>query len=163
MCTKCKSIKSTEEFHNNKSKPDGKCLWCKTCACKNSRNWWAKLPDDYVKNAKKRYNDNNRDYVNSYNRSLYQKHKDKAHARSKKYALLKTQSCPTWLTKEQHSDITKMYALSKKLSKIFGVKYHVDHIIPLKGSNVCGLHVPWNLQILEAKLNLKKSNRLKEE
>ena len=39
-------------------------------------------------------------------------------------------------------------------------EYHVDHIIPLKNSKVCGLHTQDNLQIIPAHDNLRKSNKL---
>jgi len=64
---------------------------------------------------------------------------------------------PEWADKQE---IAKIYSQAKLAEAVTGLKYHVDHIIPLQGKNVCGLHVPWNLQILEATDNLVKGNRI---
>jgi len=65
----------------------------------------------------------------------------------------KMQAIPKWVGKEELKQIKVIYYRRKK-------GYHVDHIIPLKGINVCGLHVSNNLRIIKAKHNLIKGNRL---
>lgn len=66
------------------------------------------------------------------------------------------------LTDEQLIEIDNIYGEAKRLTKETGIKMHVDHIIPLQHDKVCGLHVPWNLQILTASENTSKGNRFYE-
>ena len=66
------------------------------------------------------------------------------------------QATPTWA---DFDEISKVYMECARISKETGVPHHVDHIIPLKGKSVCGLHVAANLRIITAKENLKKSNK----
>ncbi len=67
---------------------------------------------------------------------------------------------PPWLTKEQREIIEFYHMMAALRTKMFGIPYHVDHIIPIRGENVSGLNVPWNLETIPAKENIEKSNKL---
>ena len=69
---------------------------------------------------------------------------------------------PPWLTKEQREEIINLYQAAAALTKHTGTQHEVDHIVPLRGKNVSGLHVPWNLQILTEQENRQKSNKFEE-
>jgi len=82
-----------------------------------------------------------------------QKNQKKILARVRKYQTSKILACPKWLSAEQIKQIEQMYTSCP-------IGYHVDHIIPLQGAAVCGLHVPWNLQHISAQANWSKGNKV---
>jgi hypothetical protein len=65
---------------------------------------------------------------------------------------------PSWLTSIDKAKISSFYEIASALDVQIGVKHHVDHIVPIKGKSISGLHVPWNLQVLTATENLRKHN-----
>ena len=74
----------------------------------------------------------------------------------KKYIKQRT---PKWLTEDDKWMIKEAYELSLLRKKMFGFDWHVDHIIPLRGKYVTGLHVPTNLQEIPGRENETKSNK----
>ncbi len=85
-------------------------------------------------------------------KSHYEKNKPRFYARNAKRKADKLLRTPKWLTKEQRDQITHFYDTAPP-------GYHVDHIVPLRGKTVSGLHVPWNLQHLSALENNRKNNK----
>jgi len=71
----------------------------------------------------------------------------------------KLQRTPKWLTSDDKWMIEQAYELATLRKKLFGFDWHVDHIIPLQGELVSGLHVPTNLQVIPGRENESKSNR----
>jgi len=65
---------------------------------------------------------------------------------------------PKWVNKEEKFLITEVYSLAKLRTKMTNIVWHVDHVIPLLGTKVSGLHTIYNLQVIPAKLNQQKNN-----
>lgn len=101
---------------------------------------WAKENPDKIKEATKKYNKNNKN--------------KKAFYQSKRRAM-KLQATPKWSESDR---IQLIYEKAKWLESLTGIKYHIDHIVPLKSDKVCGLHVWSNLQILSVEDNCRKGN-----
>jgi hypothetical protein len=66
---------------------------------------------------------------------------------------------PKWLSKDDFWMIQQAYEMAELRTKMFGFSWHVDHIIPLRGKKVSGLHTPTNLQVIPASVNASKNNK----
>jgi 5-methylcytosine-specific restriction endonuclease McrA len=69
------------------------------------------------------------------------------------------EATPKWLTPAERLQMRDLYVQARKLTELTRERYVVDHIVPLRGESVCGLHVPWNLRVITQDENLKKSNQ----
>lgn len=129
------------------------------------------------KKKKREYYQENRDSIIAKVSEYDKNHRTKANARLKKWKknnpekvvadtalrrARKMKATPSWLTVEQKDAISAFYDHAHDCKVTSGQQYHVDHIVPLKGKNVCGLHVPWNLQVLPDDVNMKKNNQFEE-
>ena len=101
---------------------------------------WRDANKDRCKQLSKKWRENNRGLVNS-------------HIASRRAR--KLQATPPWY---DHDLVVQFYNAAQELTELTGIQFHVDHIIPLCGKNVSGLHVQTNLQILPYYENLSKSN-----
>ena len=158
-CSKCKDSHLVSSFHKNKNTKDGLARWCKECVKANSKQWYDKTPREKQLVTKRAWQEKNREYVNAYNNAWQKANPEKHAAREAKRRAKKLSATPSWLTGPQRAQINRTYKLAHLMREITGKEYHVDHIAPLNGENICGLHVPWNLQVIQARDNLSKSNK----
>lgn len=178
QCNKCKENKELHKFSKDKATKDGFKTLCKIC-CSLNHKIWALTNLEKKKASNKKWALANPEKISANNKKWVLRHPDKAKSnykfQNKKWALAnsgkknaaaakhrtkKVQATPPWLTFKQHQEIIDTYLLAKELSWLSNSSLEVDHIIPLQGENVCGLHVPWNLQILPKSMNCSKGNRI---
>jgi len=123
------------------------------------KDTYAKNPDKH-KQKSAEYRARNPEKIKQINAKQNLKRKpQKAAAEMARHAS-KIHATPSWLTKEDWKRIEAVYVAAKETSLLAGFSCHVDHIVPLRGKTVCGLHVPWNLRVVSQSYNSKKNNNL---
>lgn len=153
ICVTCQMFLTLHEFSKCSKSSNGLQSSCKECKKETQRKYRNsqkvfKLHDAHIRRyihiIKKRL------YTSSWKRENPGRVKEQVMKRK-----LKRSYC-LWANQEK---ISSIYAMSKFLTSVVGIKYHVDHIIPLQGKNVSGLHVENNLSIVRADYNLSKGNK----
>lgn len=159
-CLCCGQLKDLAQFSEDRPRKDGLKVYCRACA-NTKRVEFAKANPGYhrkymLSGAK------NSEHVKKWQRENKEKHRIKQErwrlknpwssvkAAVKARAKLRNRM-PSWLSAEALWEIHHIY--QRRLPTD-----HVDHIIPLNGKDVSGLHVPWNLQYLTAEENKIKRN-----
>lgn len=187
-CYQCKQSKLISDFYKDKSRFDGLQSKCKSCLNEYNATWskknlsyrteykrqYVKDNKDHIKYINKLYQEKNKEKLLEQNKKYYAKHPEKRKQYYRKYAKKNTAKIaalknkrycskmnrtPKWLTLQDLYQIETFYKEAQRLTKETGIQYHVDHIVPLQGKEVSGLHVPWNLQVILATENLKKRNK----
>jgi hypothetical protein len=142
-CFKCGVEKPLSSFPKHPTGKFGVNTTCKTC-----RNIYRNVY--YEANKEK-------ERARDANWSKNNLHKKREYRAKRRAVLLK--ATPLWANTNA---IKRIYAEADFLSKATGIKYEVDHIIPLQGKNVCGLHVVNNLQVIQMVHNRQKAIRYEE-
>lgn len=154
-CFKCSTKKELSQFANRSDSPSGIFYRCRPCvyAARNlevkrtsDRNYYT-INCDKIKRTVKKYR-------------LANQHKI-AELSARNRAIRK-RATPDWLTQDQKEEMNNIYWQRAAKSEETGVEHHVDHIVPIKGNKICGLHVPWNLRVIPAEQNLRKRNKMED-
>ena len=134
----CKNCGNTLKLQVKRKRRNGEIYYTSRCnPCSNKYR---------VETSNIEWQRNNREHIRAYQREYY---KDKYRERNATYQRI---------LKERHiyGDISEIQEFYRNTPE----GYHVDHIIPLRGKNICGLHVMGNLQYLPAEDNMRKSNKV---
>ncbi len=138
-------------------------------------NAWTAANPEKVKAAKKKYAANNKEAIRERIKKWQEanpgkmnaarkawaernKHRGAAAVRKRQAALI--QRTPKWLDADELWLMQEVYDLARLRTNFFGFRWDVDHVLPLRGKTVSGLHVLRNLQVIPSVENYKKGNRV---
>ena len=152
-CVECLKV---EWIKSNESRAEYFKQYNRREEVKDKKNEWYEANKEQVMNAAKiRPIEIKREYQKAWKERNTTWVRADTKARRRKHR----EATPKWLTKKEKAEIRQLYQIAITMSKTTAEQYVVDHIVPLRGEDVCGLHVPWNLRVITQEENLKKSNK----
>lgn len=174
VCTRCKIDKEFTDFGKAKLGKDGLRAICKKCHNEINTEWFLnnkKHVSEYGKKYRQEeaerisiqraeHTAKNKERFSEYQKQWVKNNPGKANARTARRRAARRKAMPKWLTPEHHKQILILYDEASRLTKETGIPHEVDHIIPLQGKEVKGLHVPWNLRVITASENRHKSRKI---
>lgn len=89
----------------------------------------------------------------------YFNNKSQYRAKDAKRRAQEMSATPKWLSEAHIEQMKDIYRKCEEMTRETGEAHNVDHLYPLQGKNVCGLHVPWNLVVIPHKENMSKGNK----
>lgn len=157
-CSKCKKIKELSEFYKTPNQKSGYYPSCKCCKKELAKDYVRRNPED-KKRRDAAYKLKRPDVTIAARKKYYYANKNFWTIATSKRRSAKLNRTPSWLTDKDFQYINYLYKFARNISDYLGKEYHIDHIIPLQGRLVSGLHVPSNLQMIPATINLQKGNK----
>ena len=124
-----------------------------------SKKEYAITNHEHLMGLKKVSYERNKKHSLAQKRSYRQANKGAVNALVAKRKVHIKQATPSWVDSEELWFIKEVYLLAALRTKMFGFSWHVDHIVPLQGKLVSGLHVPENMRVIPAIENIKKKNK----
>jgi 5-methylcytosine-specific restriction endonuclease McrA len=140
---------------------------CRTCSYANVRVCGKRVPEEVRKQRYERSKTYNKKPKTPEQRKIdvikakqwAEKNPGRALLNKSLYKKQVKLATPKWLSEEHKEQMYTIYEVCQTVKRQLSVPHEVDHIVPLRGKIVCGLNVPWNLQILPKRINNTKSNR----
>ena len=172
-CIGCNETKPAKEFSKSTTKKNGLSSYCKDCDSIATSEWQKKFPEKsnekgrawYEANRekaikqKKVYRDANKGKEAKRGKEWREKFPEKVAAKAAKRRAAMLERIPSWSDAEEKIAIDKVYENCSLMSILTGVPHEVDHVIPLQGEYVSGLHHSTNLAVISADENRSKSNK----
>ena len=154
-CTKCGEVKEQKDFYTRRNKYKSVSSHCRACiliAC--SARYHADIDAGRAKSREQHWK--RRDVANERRSAWSRDNPARVNANVAKRKAFKLQATPIWANE---FFIGEAYDLARRRNKLTGIKWEVDHIVPLISPSVCGLHSHTNIAVIPASVNASKGNR----